>query len=107
MTSSYSDIVRHNAFTYFNLVNIVLFVFVLITGRIHNGMFILTVVFNTFIGIYQEVKAKKLLEEHPEYLFRVETGEIGEAEVMDSSQRYGYYLLRAGSGEELRPYLPA
>ena len=62
MTSSYSDIVRHNAFTYFNLVNIVLFVFVLITGRIHNGMFILTVVFNTLIGIYQEVKAKKLLE---------------------------------------------
>ena len=33
--------------------------------------------------------------------------EIGEAEDMDSSQRYGYYLLRAGSGDELRPYLPA
>ena len=62
MTSSYSDIVRHKSLTYFNFVNIVLFILVLITGRIHNGMFIMTVVFNTLIGIYQEIKAKKLLE---------------------------------------------
>lgn len=45
-------------------------------------------------------------EEHPEYLFREDTGEIRDAEVLDSSQRYGYYLLRADSAKELEPYLP-
>ena len=61
-----------------------------------------------FVFSHEDIRVLEAVrEEHPEYLFRVETGEIGEAEVMDSSQRYGYYLMRAGSGEELRPYLPA
>ncbi len=62
MTRSYEEIIRSNTLTYFNIVNAVLFVIVLITGHVKNGMFFLTIIANTLIGIYQEIKAKKLLE---------------------------------------------
>ena len=62
MTRSYEEIISSNTLTYFNIVNAVLFVIVLITGHIKNGMFFLTIIANTMIGIYQEIKAKKLLE---------------------------------------------
>ena len=62
MTSSYPDIIKHNALTYFNFINLVLFIIVLFTGHIQNGLFFLTIIANTCIGIYQEIKAKKLLE---------------------------------------------
>ena len=62
MTSSYPDIIKRNTLTYFNFINFVLFVIVLLTGHIQNGLFFLTIIANTFIGIYQEIKAKKLLE---------------------------------------------
>lgn len=62
MTRSYEEIIRSNTLTYFNIVNAVLFVFVLITGHLRNGMFFITIIVNALIGIYQEIKAKKLLE---------------------------------------------
>ena len=62
MTSSYGEIIRRNLLTYFNLVNVLLFLIVFFTRRLRNGLFIITIIFNTFIGIYQEIKAKKLLE---------------------------------------------
>ena len=62
MTSSYPDIIKHNALTYFNFINLVLFIIVIFTGHIQNGLFFLTIIANTCIGIYQEIKAKKLLE---------------------------------------------
>lgn len=62
MSSSYPDIIKGNAFTYFNLINLVLFIIVLLTGHMQNGLFFMTIIVNTFIGIYQEIKAKKLLE---------------------------------------------
>ena len=62
MTKSYEDIIRSNTLTYFNIVNAVLFAIVLTTGHIKNGMFFITIICNALIGIYQEIKAKKLLE---------------------------------------------
>ena len=62
LTRSYEDIIRSNLLTYFNIVNAVLFLFVLITGHIQNGTFFITVLFNSAIGIYQEIRAKKLLD---------------------------------------------
>ena len=63
LTRSKKEIVKGNVFTYFNLVNIVLFVIVLFTGRFNNGLFIMTTVANTLIGIFQELKSKKLLDQ--------------------------------------------
>ena len=63
LTRSYEDIIRGNLLTYFNIVNAVLFLFVLITGHIQNGTFFITVLFNSAIGIYQEIRAKKLLDQ--------------------------------------------
>lgn len=55
-------IIFDNVFTYFNFLNISLFVLVLCTLKIKNGLFIGTVIFNTGIGIFQEIRAKRLLE---------------------------------------------
>ena len=50
-TRSIRDILRDNICTLFNLVNVILFAFVLITGSLKNGLFMLVIVINTGIGI--------------------------------------------------------
>jgi cation-transporting P-type ATPase E len=62
ITKSNVEIIRSNIFTYFNFVNVVLFAFVLMTGKLKNGLFLGTVIFNAFVGIYQQVKSKRLLD---------------------------------------------
>lgn len=39
-----------------------MFILVLLTGKIKNGLFLGTVIFNACIGIYQQLKSKKLLD---------------------------------------------
>lgn len=63
MSRSYKEIVKGNTLTYFNFVNIVLFVFVCLTGQMNNTLFIFTTVANTCIGIFQEIKSKQLLDQ--------------------------------------------
>lgn len=58
---SEKEIIRDNTLTYFNFLNLFLFVLVLLTMKIRNGLFIGTVIFNTGIGIFQEIKARRLL----------------------------------------------
>ncbi len=62
LTKTNDEIIRSHVFTYFNLINTVLFVLVLITGKPANGLFYMTVLFNTFIGVYQEIKARRVLD---------------------------------------------
>ncbi len=62
LTRSVKEIVRSNIVTYFNIVNIILFILVMITGRFSNGLFIVTIIFNAVIGIVQEIKSKQLLD---------------------------------------------
>ena len=62
LTRSVTDIVKANTFTYFNLINTILFVLVIFTDQEANSFFYMTVIFNTCIGIWQEVKAKKILD---------------------------------------------
>ena len=61
-TRSVKEIVRSNTITLFNILNISLFILVLTTGYIQNGTFVTTIIFNTFIAIYQEIKAKRILD---------------------------------------------
>lgn len=56
------QIILSNTITLFNILNLVLFILVLTTGSVQNSFFIFSIVFNTLIAIYQEIKAKKILD---------------------------------------------
>ncbi|MFB7724237.1 HAD-IC family P-type ATPase [Nocardia sp. NPDC056100] len=60
---SVRDIVKANIFTRINAILSVLFVLVIATGSIIDGMFGLLIVANSAVGIIQELRAKKTLDE--------------------------------------------
>ena len=60
---SVGGIVRSNVFTYFNLIFAVLAVLVIIARRFNALTFLVVVVANMCIGIVQEIRAKKVLDE--------------------------------------------
>jgi cation-transporting P-type ATPase E len=59
---SVSEIVRANVFTRINAILGVLFVIVLSTGSVINGLFGILIVANSAIGIVQELRAKQTLD---------------------------------------------
>lgn len=59
---SASEIVRANVFTRFNAIIGVLFLIILTVGPIQDGLFGFVIVANTGIGIIQELRAKKTLD---------------------------------------------
>ncbi|MBP3855033.1 MAG: HAD-IC family P-type ATPase [Ruminiclostridium sp.] len=61
-TKSIAQIIRDNTLTFFNFLNIVLAVLVLIFGEIKNAMFIGVIFCNTGIGIFQEIRAKRTID---------------------------------------------
>ncbi|WP_330253804.1 HAD-IC family P-type ATPase [Nocardia sp. NBC_00565] len=60
---SVREIVRANVFTRINAILGVLFILVLTTGSIIDGMFGLLIVANSAVGIIQEVRAKRTLDQ--------------------------------------------
>ena len=58
-----SEILRTNIFTFFNGLLLTLFVVILATGRWQNGLFGLVIVANSAIGIIQELRAKRTLDQ--------------------------------------------
>lgn len=56
------EIILGNTITLFNFINLVLFILVLTTGSIENATFVVSILFNTIIGIYQEIKAKIIVD---------------------------------------------
>lgn len=61
-TKSNKEIILSNSITLFNILNISLFILVLTTGSVQNLLFVNTIIFNTIIAIYQEIKAKNTLD---------------------------------------------
>ena len=59
---SLKNILLTNILTLFNLIHLILFVLVLTTGSLNNATFIFAILFNMFISIYQEIKAKKIID---------------------------------------------
>lgn len=59
---SYKDIIITNTFNPFNALNFILAIIVLFTGQYRNMLFMGVVIFNTAIGIFQEVRAKHQLD---------------------------------------------
>ena len=61
-TKSVSQIIAAHTLTYFNFLNLVLCVLVLISGQYKNILFMGVVVSNALIGIVQELRVKKLID---------------------------------------------
>lgn len=59
---SLKNIVVSNLLTLFNFIHVILFVLVLTTGSFINTTFILAILFNIGISIFQEIKAKKIID---------------------------------------------
>lgn len=57
------EIIHENVFTYFNLIFIILAVLLIIVGAFRDLTFLPVIILNTLIGIVQEVKAKKVLDD--------------------------------------------
>ena len=56
------DIIRENVLTYFNLIFLVLTILLVIAGSFNSLTFLPVVVANMAIGIFQELRAKKVLD---------------------------------------------
>ena len=61
-TKSVKQIFIDNICTVFNLINAILFVLLLLVGSYKNLLFIGVVVFNTIIGIVQELRSKRSVD---------------------------------------------
>ena len=57
------DIIRENVFTYFNLIFIILGILLCIVGSFRDLTFLPIIILNTLIGIIQEIRAKKVLDQ--------------------------------------------
>lgn len=62
-SKSVSDIVKEHSLTYFNFLNLFLAVLVALTGQFKNMTFMGVILINTAIGIVQELKVKKLIDQ--------------------------------------------
>lgn len=61
-TRSLKSILLSNILTLFNLIHAVLFLLVFTTGSLNNATFVVTIIINMIISIYQELKAKRILD---------------------------------------------
>lgn len=61
-TRTVGQIIKENSITLFNGINVVLAIMVVLTGSFRNMLFIGLVVINTVIGIIQELRSKKVLD---------------------------------------------
>ncbi len=61
-SKSVQDIIRSNVVTYFNIVFLILAVLLIIVRSYKHLTFLFVIIFNTLIGIVQEINAKKTLD---------------------------------------------
>lgn len=62
-SKSKTDIVKEHSLTYFNFLNLFLAALVALTGQFKNMTFMGVILINTAIGIFQEFKVKKLIDQ--------------------------------------------
>ena len=62
-TKSVGQILSEHAFTLFNGVNLAMSVLIFLTGQYRNLLFLCVVLANLVIGVFQEVRAKKMVDD--------------------------------------------
>lgn len=99
-TRTVKKIVLENTLTFFNFLNIALFVLLLMVGSYKNCTFMGVIVINTVIGIVQELRAKReidklaiLTESKVEVIRDGKTSEISTEELVQDD----LFLLKAGN----------
>lgn len=61
-TKSVKEIIYTNVCTFFNLLNIILGLLVILVGSYKNALFLGVIFFNIIIGIFQEIRAKRVID---------------------------------------------
>lgn len=61
-TKDVSEIVRENLFTLFNVINLILAALLIYAGSYKNLLFMVIVSINFFIGVFQEIRAKRAVD---------------------------------------------
>ena len=61
-TKSIGQIIRSNTLTFFNMINLILAAMVAFVGSYKNMLFIGVIICNTAIGIFQEIRAKHVID---------------------------------------------
>ena len=56
------EIIKTHLFTFFNFLNLFLAVLIIITGELRHLTFVFTIIFNTLIGIVQEIRVRNQVE---------------------------------------------
>ncbi len=56
------DIIKENIFTYFNLIFFIMAILLIVSGAYNSLTFLPVIICNSLIGIFQEIKAKKVLD---------------------------------------------
>ena len=62
VSKTYGAIFLQHTFTFFNVVNFILFVLVMWTGSYKNATFIGLIAFNAVVGMFQEIRSKRMLD---------------------------------------------
>lgn len=62
-SESISTIIKKNIFTYFNVIFMILAILVVFAGTYRNLTFLIVVTINVLIGIFQQIRSKKVLDE--------------------------------------------
>ena len=62
-SESISTIIKKNIFTYFNAIFMILAILVTFAGAFRNLTFLIVVTINVLIGIFQQIRSKKVLDE--------------------------------------------
>ncbi len=61
-TKSYKHILFENIFSLFNILNLAIAVILIEVGSLKNCLFMMVVICNTFIGIIQEIRSKRVID---------------------------------------------
>lgn len=101
-TKSVRELVVENVCTLFNLINVVLAVLVIATGSIKNLTFLLIVVLNTGIGIFQALRSKRMVDKLTLLVSKRATVIRGGRESqIDLDQIVQDDLIRLGRGDQI------
>ena len=96
------QIILSNTITLFNILNVVLLILVLTTGSIQNALFMGSIIFNTLIAIFQEIKAKSILDSLTIFnQTKVKVKRDGKIEEIDKNELVLDDLMFLSSGDDV------
>ena len=101
-TKSVRELIIENTLTLFNLINVILAVLVIITGSFKNLTFLLIVILNTGLGIFQSLRSKRMVDKLTLLVSkRARVIRGGEESEIDLEQIVKDDIVRLGRGDQI------